>query len=852
MRPILVGITVVVLASRVAAQAPEKPLTREERLKWAKSLELSKDLKKAAEVLAALHKDFPQDAQALEDLAGIRVQLKDFKAAAQDYEGLAALQPAERKWQIMAAKTLLWSGDHKGARGKAIQLLEKTPTDAELVRLQADASFYLKRYAEAGELYAKLLAAAPGDPLLRRQAAQAFLWSERPADAEAHYRWLIEQGKADAVLRQEFGQALNALQKFDEAAAVFQGLLAGGEESPAALRGLLDAQMGMKDFPGAIIASEKLLALAPGDGELREKLADLLMWADEPKKALPHLERLVAEDPENDARRRKLGNCYMAAHEFGKAVEQFQRICEKHPGDAEAEGALAMALYLNKQFDEATARLRAALERAPNDLKTIRLLAEIAMEQEHFDEAIALFRRAIDVGDTDRDTLLRYARVLSWNKNYNEALAAYDRLTQQHGQDWRIEREKARMLGWDRRYSAALGLYAHIADEYPENEPVQAEMAAKCAFYDERDERAISEYNRLISLEPESLEGRFDLGQVYSRQSMWPEAERAYRDVLDIYPGHYRARDALDKVQAISTATGISPQYTYHHRRSSERLTDYKENAYGVAADHWLTPRLRAGVDYEYENLGFIGYHDVPANVYQLSLDYYSHPALDAGIAFGAREYSNTAQDHWNYEADIGLRLFDVARVTAVARRADFIENLTTLLDGVERDDYGVGLELRPTRRAFLEADYLYSDFTDTNEKHTLRAEARYRLLWEPTRLDIGHRFEHWNFRRDLGTYFAPHGFQMYTAYVDWRHYLNKHELFWGTKDTYYNLGYAFGWDSQGETTHTFRTGVHHDFSHRFSLDLDYLLTRGSVYDEDYIMATFTLRFGGKTPGAKP
>jgi hypothetical protein len=142
----------------------------------------------------------------------------------------------------------------------------------------------------------------------------------------------------------------------------------------------------------------------------------------------------------------------------------------------------------------------------------------------------------------------------------------------------------------------------------------------------------------------------------------------------------------------------------------------------------------------------------------------------------------------------------------------------------------------------------MYSDFTDPNEKHTLKAEARYRILFEPTRLDIGHRFENWNYQQRMPTYFSPKSFQMYSFYVDWCHYLNKHELFWGTKDTYYNLGYAIGWDSQGENTHTFRAGLHHDVSHRLTIGVDYLLTRGSVYDEDMILGTITYRFGGKKP----
>jgi tetratricopeptide (TPR) repeat protein len=660
---------------------------------------------------------------------------------------------------------------------------------------------------------------------------------------------------------------------------VFQKILAEKPDNPEALRGLLDAQIGVKDFKAAIVTAEKLVKMFPEDRALAEKQADVHMWAGDfagaaalyekllasdqgnvglrlkladalfasgqPAKAVEHYEQVLAARPDDEAVRRKLADACMASKQYAKAVQHFQALYDKHPDDVRLEVDLSRALYLDGRLEDAEKHLRAVLARQPNDVQGVRLLADVLTEQGRFPDAIVMYARAIDLGDGSKETHLSFARVLSWNRDYDKALDEYDKLVQQYPDDWKVAREKARILGWDRQYAKSLRTYQETLDRNPGNEFIKTEMEAKEAYFIGHDGKAVDSYARLVNIEPDNLEARFDLGQVYSRQSMWGDARAAYRDLLEVSRGHYRAREALEKVEVTRDGTGLTFDYTHNWRRSPGRLVDVTRHAWGLGAGKWLSDNVYGSVTSRYETYNFSDYRLVPAEFYQIALRYLQHPWWDAGVSVGQRDFNNFARDRWQYEAFVHTRPFDATDLTLFTRLEDYIQNSQTLRAGTQKKDYGASFDWRATRRLSLGTDYVWSDFNDTNTLNTFRGRAAYRILWEPTRLDIGCRYENSNFKDVSPIYFSPDSFHQQQVYVDWRHYLNKGELFWGTNDTYYDLGLAYCWDVDRENATTGSVGFHHDFSKRLSADLRLLITRGTAYKEDLATLGLTYYFGG-------
>ncbi len=71
------------------------------------------------------------------------------------------------------------------------------------------------------------------------------------------------------------------------------------------------------------------------------------------------------------------------------------------------------------------------------------------------------------------------------------------------------------------------------------------------------------------------------------------------------------------------------------------------------------------------------------------------------------------------------------------------------------------------------------------------------------------YRYEHYGFDRQDATYFTPSSFHCHILGLQWKHFLNEKELFWGANDTFYSLGYEtrFDYSSELEVGHKIKVG---------------------------------------------
>ncbi len=524
-------------------------------------------------------------------------------------------------------------------------------------------------------------------------------------------------------------------------------------------------------------------------------------------------------------------NALLALKRFEKARRISRQLLDAAPDDVERLARHGRICVWAQAHDEAREVFAHLLSRTPDDPHVARLAADLAAEQQDYERAVRLYRKAVARGDASRETRIRLARVLSWDQRYGQALDTYQAWIDEHPADWQARREKARVLGWARKYKQALAAYDAALRTAPDNRRLQLEREAKQAFYAQSDRIAIARYAALIAAEPENLEARFDLAQVFSRQSMWTRARPAYRRVLEIYPGHFRARQALDRVNALSRSWGLRPRYTYERRKSPSRLTDIRTHAVDLRLGHWWRDVWDLSLDAAHENHGFADHRDVDADVVRLSGRFFAHPRWDALLRVGARHCNAGVDDEWLYAARVRAWPVRAVRLEAYSRREDFYENAATVDAGLYRRTHGALAHLQPNDNWQLQVWAQRSDLADGNDREEAGGELRWKILPEPRRLSLTYRAVHDGFAEGDPAYFSPGSFWTQQIQLDWRHQLGKHELFWGSPRTYYDLGYGYGWDKSGEPGHTFRAAAHHDVNERLSLHLEGRATVGDVYD---------------------
>jgi tetratricopeptide (TPR) repeat protein len=717
-------------------------------------------------------------------------------------------------------------------------------TKTELLTRLAESAFNNKQYEKAAGYYRQLRQA--GATLTTAQIlrlSSALESNDQAEQALAELQAELKNRPQEAELVTETANLLLLLKRPQEAIDLWRRLIKLKPDDRENLVAYANAAMWGKSFPDVRDAFGKLLELEPGNPEFSERLADALFWDGQPVQALPRYRVLLETRGQDDDFIRRYADCALGAHEYETAMKQYERLVASHPDDPALERSYIFALHLHGEKKLARERLDALLLRTPDDFELFRLAGDLALEEQDYLKAAASYRQTLANGDKRDETRLRLARVLSWDQLYAEALAEYDLLLVREPRDWHIWREKARALGWARNYVAALAEYSLIIEANPDVAAVALERQAKQAYYASDDHVAIPLYLRLIEAEPDNLEAHFDLAQAYSHQSIWREARQCYEKVISIYPNHFRAREALALVDQITHAWVAVPSYNYEMRKSPGRLTGIRLHESGVSVTRWLRDDLRLGISAAHENYSFGGAEDLDADVLRVRGLYSSRPAWETEIELGVRNLTDEAGAQFLYDARLRLQPGARLRGEVYSVRHDQYDNRRNLVEGLYRIDNGASLEFRPVGSALLKTWGQRGYCNDGNRREELGGEAYWELLPAPRSFSLGYYGQYYEFAEQKDDYFSPGNFWTQEVRAEWRHYLSKDELFWGSKRTYYFLDAKYSWDKSHEPGLGFAGGLRHDFGENSRVELELATHKSDVYREHHGKFFLTLDF---------
>lgn len=797
--------------------------------------------------------------------------------AAHRYAELVKRHPADPAHYLAFTQAWLWAEDFDKAEAAVGALLTLDPANEDHLDLQAEIAFVAQDFAVAAKRYEARLQAHPENPAYRLRAARSHLYANQPDIAMPHFDWLREHGHAVAELSVEQARAANVLGEYARALRLLEPLLAADPGRLDLWRDVLDAQLGLKDFTSAVEVSDLLLeaseqtpgerlrhaeiclwakdytaainTLAPlvdtpePDPRALRMHADALLWSEKAAEAYPHYTRLLALHPDDATLRRIVADTAMAAEAYAEAHAAYDALLRDTPGDAVLHTESIRALYLTGQKDAAFDRVREALNQYPRHAPLARLGADMALERHDYPDAIVWYRQAIEFGDTDRETRLRLARVLSWNQDYPEAQAEYDALIAAYPHDWTLQREKARVYGWSRQYRQALETYDRILARDDAPEPVRLERIAKQAFYRGHDRKAIRAYCELVNEEPDNLEAHFDLGQVYSRQSMWKKARCQYEEVLEQEPGHLRAPQAMEKVDLIARGFDLESEYRYDRRKSTGQLTDMRTHVVPTKLSTWICEAWRLTYHHELEHYAFESGWTVPAQQMRGQVQTPPNALWDVQAGGGVRQLGRGVRDEWLYDIRGRLRLAGLVFLEASSQREAFYENEATLRNGLYQLRHDARATLRANDNLSATGWARVGNLSDNNLRLESGVEGQWKVKPEPYRLTLSWRSTWYGYTAAREAYFTPSYFYEHWMFADWRHYLSSDELFWGSRRTYYEVGYGAGFDKNREWGHALRGGVYSDIRPWLAVGAQVHFRLGGVYREQRVEGTVRILF---------
>ncbi|UCB57027.1 MAG: tetratricopeptide repeat protein [Candidatus Omnitrophota bacterium] len=613
------------------------------------------------------------------------------------------------------------------------------------------------------------------------------------------------------------------------------------------------------EFEKAIELYEKALTINPSHPQAVRDLAYARLWTGGYQRAIELFDQILASNPKDHAIMRALTEAYMWSDQFEKAKNTAERILKENPDDYEAQLLLAKTMQYSGKVQEAAEIYEDLMEKEKEEEKEKKkkklkkqkleeqnlkfLQAQALLYSGNYERAEEILKEILRQEPGNIKAKSHLADIYAYSGNYQKSLSRYDEILAA-AEDEDVRLRKARVLGWAREYEKSKEEYRKIlSTKY--NEKIELELKAKEAYWNNRIRGAISYYKRLIEKDPKNVEAMFDVSQIYSYQSMWKEAEAEYKRILSVYPLHFRAKEALEKVELIARHISLKSGYEFFEADSSSRESDIRRHTFFNRLALPINYNLQMEAGYNLTSRSFSDFGDVLENEARIAATYLQGAQWWINGFYDFIEYNKDIDSLHTFGGELNFRFFDLG-TSGLSFQRERLENSSQVIRrNYYRDNYKQRLYLDITKRLKAGIDHIYSNYSDGNYKHETGADILYYLWLEPKRLSVKYRYFFRDFDNTVQEYFSPRDFSTHKMTIDWRHFLNKEEPFFGADDLYYDLIYDIAVDSEDIVNHKFSVELNRDINKRLNFNIKASLSNSStdVYKDESIMASVKYYF---------
>jgi tetratricopeptide (TPR) repeat protein len=373
------------------------------------------------------------------------------------------------------------------------------------------------RMDEAIARYDEAIRLMPGLAEAHYSLGNALIFTHRTGEAIVQYRAALGVTPNYAEARCNLGNALASQGHFGEAIAEYRDVLRLNPDFAEAHYNLGDALVESGEAPRAVAEFEAALRLDPGFTKAHYSLANALSSTGRAQDAIPHYEEAFRLKPDFAEAHYGLGIALNSLGRAREAIVQYGEAIRLRPGLAEAHFRLADTLGSLGLFSEAIPQYEEAIRARPRYAEAECNLGNALSSVGRNSEAVAHFDRAI---------LLRP----------DFAEAQYD-------------------LG---NALIALGRAPEAAARYEEAVRLRPDYTeARCNLGNAlsslgRDDLAIGQFEAALRAKPEDALIHFGLAvSLLKVNGRVDDAVAHLREVLRIQPGNARARQILERIEAL-------------------------------------------------------------------------------------------------------------------------------------------------------------------------------------------------------------------------------------------------------------------------------------------------------------
>jgi tetratricopeptide (TPR) repeat protein len=307
----------------------------------------------------------------------------------------------------------------------------------------------------------------------------------------------------------------------------------------------------------------------PGDTSSRSFLANLYVSMDQPDKAEEIYLEILVKDPENYDSMLLLGSLYARQEKFAQARDVLEKLVKLNPDSFIGHHYLAKIYMETEKFAKARNAFEKALEL--NWSPFLAFEAAAFLDKNGFSEdALQLYRQIVEEDESNERVRTMIIGLLLRMDRDDEAISEFEELLPYATDILKVEINLSRLLIGSKRYAEAIDHLQSVLDNDPEAH--EAKILLAIAYLEKGDEdEAVAILQRIdpdaANYEDATLflarilvgENKFDaalklleerisseqnrrksfypaLAAVFQKQQKSEEAERVFREAMDLYP----------------------------------------------------------------------------------------------------------------------------------------------------------------------------------------------------------------------------------------------------------------------------------------------------------------------------
>ena len=474
---------------------------------------------------------------------------------------------------IEAAAQLLSSGDTVRAEAEARAALQNPPTKAlalamlGTIRLQqGKADDSIKFLTQALALNSKLVGA-------RTTLGNAYAFAGKMDSAAKCFRDVLNADPGNFNARFDLFKIEASRRKFQQSldvAAPILSQLFTSDEGLVVLASDYSALGKKQELEGLVTQWQKLAE--PSDDAALDFAATLMAngMRAEATSVLEQEEKRLAAHPQSSVAL-KLASAFSALGVFDRAESSAQLALSLEPRCTACYQGLAQIAERQNNSERALSLLVKAKQLAPKDPEVLFEFGKVCLERNLLEDALPALSRAVEL-KPENDS---YAYVLGsayvGKGRLPDALELFQRLLQQHPNDALLNYAVGAVYYLQSKYSDAEASLKRSLAAQADQIPAAYYLALT---YDAMgdDDRAIPLFRDLLKANPEHVPSYVKLGGILVRQHQYEEAERDLERAVSLDPnsveGHYQLGLVLRR---LGKAAESETQFAESHRLETEQ-----------------------------------------------------------------------------------------------------------------------------------------------------------------------------------------------------------------------------------------------------------------------------------------